>query len=123
MAGYAATERKPDGIILESGFPDARSAISDSRVLYLLSFLASYRFPTADFVNRAGRPVLVMHGDRDGVIPFAVGRELFDRINVAKEFVAIEGGDHNDAAPPHPQLYWTAVERLISTAAQPKPTR
>jgi uncharacterized protein len=118
MAAYAATARKPDGIILESGFPDARSAISDSRVLYLLSFLASYRFPTADLVNRASRPVLVMHGDRDGVIPFDVGRELFDRINVRKEFVAIEGGDHNDAAPPHPQPYWTAVERFISSVAR-----
>jgi fermentation-respiration switch protein FrsA (DUF1100 family) len=59
-----------------------------------------------------------MHGDRDGVIPFDVGRELFDRINVRKEFVAIEGGDHNDAAPPHPQPYWTAVERFISSVAR-----
>jgi uncharacterized protein len=123
MAGYAATVRQPDGLILESGFPDARSAIRTSTLLYILSFLASYRFPAADFVNRAGRPVLVMHGDRDGVIPFDLGRELFDRIQVEKSFVAIEGGDHNDSAPPHPQLYWTAVERLISTAAQPKPTR
>jgi hypothetical protein len=32
--------------------------------------------------------------------------------------VAIEGGDHNDAAPPHPQPYWTAVERFISSVAR-----
>jgi uncharacterized protein len=123
MAGYAATVRPPDGIILEAGFPDARSAIRRSALLYVLSFLASYRFPTADFVNRAGRPVLVMHGDRDGVIPFDVGRELFDRLQVEKQFLVIEGGDHNDAAPPHEEPYWTAVDRFVTKVAESKAAR
>jgi len=112
MAAYAATVRRPDGMILESGFATARAAVRDSSILLGLSFFSSYRFPTAEFANRADRPVLVMHGDRDSVIPFARGRELFDTLTVPKQFVVIEGGDHNDAVPG--EAYWAAVDRFTS---------
>ena len=57
--------------------------------------------------------MLVMHGDRDVVIPFPLGRALFDGIPGAKRFVTIQGGDHNDVAPRNPAVYWTAVETFI----------
>ena len=110
MAAYAATVQPPDGIILESGFANARAAVRDSPILVVLSFFSSYRFPTADFVNRANRPVLVVHGNRDSVIPFARGRELYDALTVPKQFVVIEGGDHNDDVPRDPKAYWSAVD-------------
>lgn len=115
MAAYAATVQKPDGIIIEAGFPSARAAIRGSPVLAALSLFASYRFPAGEFLARAPAPVLVMHGDRDSVIPFALGRELFDRIEGPKEFVVIAGGDHNDAAAPDAAAYWAAIDRFIST--------
>src|SRR5262245_60976503 len=65
VAAYAATVRKPDGLILESGFPDTRAVIRGAPVLTVLSLFATYRFATADFANRARVPVLQMHGDRD----------------------------------------------------------
>jgi uncharacterized protein len=114
MAAYAATVQAPDGIILESGFVNARAAIRSSPILLLLSVFASYRFPTAEFVNRAKRPVLVMHGNRDGVIPFALGQELFNAVTVPKQFVVIEGGDHNDGVPRDAQAYWSAVDRFAA---------
>ncbi len=113
MAAYAATLRKPDGIIIEAGFANARAAVRGSPVLALLSLLASYRFPAGEFLNRAGAPVLVMHGDRDTVIPFPLGRELFENITAPKEFVIIKGGDHNDAVAPDTAAYWAAIDRFI----------
>lgn len=115
MAGYAATVRKPDGIIIESGFPSARSVIRSSPVLAVLSFLASYRFPAGEYLNQANVPVLMLHGDRDRVIPFALGRELFDQVTAPKQFVTIPGGDHNDAAPPDPTAYWAAIDGFTAT--------
>jgi uncharacterized protein len=112
MAAYAATMQPPDGIILESGFVNARAAVRSSPILLVLSLFSSYRFPTAEFVNRAKRPVLVMHGNRDSVIPFALGQELFDTLAVPKQFVVIEGGDHNDDVPRDAQAYWSAVDRF-----------
>jgi uncharacterized protein len=112
MAGYAATVRAPDGVIVEAGFADARSAVRGSS-LVLLSFLASYRFPAAEFLNRANVPVLQLHGDRDNVIPFEVGRELFDRLTPPKQFVTIGGGDHNDTTPSDASAYWAAIDGFV----------
>ena len=70
MAAYAATVRAPDGLILESGFPDARSLIRTSPVLAFLALFSTYRFPCSQFINRLGTrvPVLVVHGDDDHVV-------------------------------------------------------
>jgi fermentation-respiration switch protein FrsA (DUF1100 family) len=118
MAAYAATVKKPDGVIVEAGFPNARAAVRGSPVLAVLSLAASYRFPADEFLTRARVPVLMLHGDRDRIIPFALGRELFERIPEPKTFVAIPGGDHNDAAAPDPAAYWAAVDRFISALAR-----
>ena len=118
MAAYATTVAAPDGVILESGFPDARSVARASPVLALLSVFASYRFPTAEFMRRstAPLPARVMHGDSDSVLPIALGRSLFARINEPKAFVTIRGGDHNDLTPPDPE-YWTQVNRFVAGLA------
>jgi uncharacterized protein len=115
MAAYAATARTPDGLILESGFPNARAAIRDSPVLVILSLFGSYRFPTAEFANRTKSPALVMHGTRDSVIPFAAGRELYERLAGPKQFVAIDGGDHNDTVPRQADTYWAAIDRFVAS--------
>jgi alpha-beta hydrolase superfamily lysophospholipase len=117
MAAYAATVKKPDGVIIEAGFADARAAIRGSPVLAALSVFASYRFPAGEFLTRARVPVLVMHGDRDSVIPFTLGRELFAVLPEPRTFVAIPGGDHNDAAAPDPAAYWAAIDRFIGGLA------
>jgi uncharacterized protein len=114
MAGYAATVRAPAGVIVEASFADARSAVRGSP-LALLAPLASYRFPAAEFLNRARVPVLQLHGDRDSVIPFALGRDLHDRLEVPKRFVTIAGGDHNDAAPRDAAAYWDAIDAFVAS--------
>jgi fermentation-respiration switch protein FrsA (DUF1100 family) len=116
MAAYGSTTGSPDGLVLESGFPSARSLLRGSPVLYVLSFLSSYRFPSAEFLRRRARPtpVLVLHGDDDHVVPIQQGRALFDLTSEPKQFVAIQGGDHNDASPADPATYWRAVNGFIA---------
>ncbi len=121
MAAYAATVRAPDGLILESGFPDAQALVRTSPVLAPLALFSSYRFPSTEFLHRLGAPVpvLVVHGDDDRVISIAQGRALFDAIAGPKQFHVIRGGDHNDAVPPDPETYWAAVDRFVESLALP----
>ena len=114
MAAYGATVRTPDGLILESGFPDARSLVRTSPPLAFLALFSTYRFPAAEFLRHVDTPALVMHGDDDHVIPIAQGRMLFDSIVGRKEFAAIRGGDHNDLTPRDPEAYWHAVDRFVA---------
>jgi uncharacterized protein len=113
VAAYAATVRRPDGIVLESGFPDARSLLRSSPPMMFLSLFSTYRFPTADLMRRAHAPALVVHGDRDAVVPYELGRNLFERIDAPKQFLTIPGGDHNDVSPSDPRSYWTAIETFV----------
>jgi hypothetical protein len=115
MAAYAAAKRPPHGLILESGFTDARSLLRGSPPMAFLSLFSSYRFPTAGWLENVRCPVLVLHGDDDRVIPFAAGRALFDRIAGPKQFVVIRGGDHNDVAPPDAGAYWSAIDAFIAS--------
>jgi len=114
MAAYAASVKPPDRVILESGFPDARTLVRSSPLLAVMALFSSYRFPTSTFMRGVRAPVLVMHGDRDSVIPFRLGRALFDSLGGSKRFVTIRGGDHNDAAPVDEAAYWSAVDDFIA---------
>ena len=77
----------------------------------------SIRFPTAKLMEPINVPVLVMHGDADAVIPFALGRELYDRLAMPKQFFVVRGGDHNDAQAPDEQTYWNTVDRFVEQMA------
>jgi fermentation-respiration switch protein FrsA (DUF1100 family) len=121
MAAYASTIRAPDGLILESGFPDVRSLVRASPLVAFLAWFSTYRFPCAEFLRRVRIPVptLVLHGDDDHVVPIALGRALFEKIKEPKQFVIIRGGDHNDVTPSDPGAYWETVERFVSILRKP----
>jgi uncharacterized protein len=123
MAAYAATRSRADllgpprhqpaGLILESGFPDARSLFRAPSPMALLALFSSYRFPAAEYLRAVKVPTLVMHGDADSVIPYEQGRALYERIEGPKAFFTIKGGDHNDATPRNESSYWQTVRKFI----------
>lgn len=114
LAAYAATKRAPDGLVLEGSFPSVRALVRTNLVMAVLGWFSSYRFPTADLMAGVNRPVLVIHGDADSVIPFRLGEQLFSTLRGPKHFHRIAGGDHNDASPAEPDDYWNAVKRFIA---------
>jgi fermentation-respiration switch protein FrsA (DUF1100 family) len=124
MAAYAASRCsadlsgppcRPAGLILESGFPDARSLFRAPSPMALLALFSTYRFPAARFLEGVKAPVLVLHGDADSVIPYEQGRALYERIEGSKQFFTISGGDHNDAAPPDETAYWRTILDFVGS--------
>jgi fermentation-respiration switch protein FrsA (DUF1100 family) len=115
MAGYAATRGRPDGVVLEAGFPSARALFDRNPVMRVLSAFATYRFATAEWMANVPLPTLVIHGDRDSVIPFRHGQRLYDTLPGPKRFVAIPGGDHNDPAPADAVVYWSAIREFVAS--------
>ena len=112
-AASATRAVTPDGLVLESAFPTKASVIRFNPVLRLLNLFGRYRFDTVGLLREFRRPVLVMHGERDTIIPFALGRELFEQLVGPREFVAIPGADHNDFFDPANGAYWEPVSRFI----------
>jgi uncharacterized protein len=58
--------------------------------------------------------VLVLHGERDEVVPFQQGRRLFEAAPEPKRFFAIPGAGHNDTYLAGGEPYWRALEDFVA---------
>ncbi len=89
-----ATEKEVGGIILEGPF----TCIADMsrRVFaFLPTVFLRYRFDSLEKVRRVKAPLLVIHSRNDEVVPFSMGRRIFDAApGDTKDFLAVYGG-HN----------------------------
>ena len=56
---------------------------------------AAIAFTLADLLKYHG-PLLQFHGDADSIVPYSLGEKLFAAANEPKQFVRVEGADHND---------------------------
>jgi fermentation-respiration switch protein FrsA (DUF1100 family) len=113
VAAMAAGIVKPDALVLESTFPDKASVIRGNPVLRLLNLFSSYTFDTATALRGFDRPVLVVHGDADSIIPYSLGQELYERLDTPKRFVTLRGADHNDLFDARNQAYWTPIRAFL----------
>jgi uncharacterized protein len=115
VAAWAARTAPPDGLILESTFPDKASVVRSSPLLRALNVFATYRFATAEMLQQFRRPVLVLHATNDSIIPYALGRELYDQLRPPRQFVEVEDADHNDLFVASRESYWKPVLDFVAT--------
>jgi hypothetical protein len=54
------------------------------------------RFPSDERVGGVTAPVLIIHGERDRVVPIEFGERLYALIRAPKEFVRFPAGGHVD---------------------------
>ena len=119
VASYMAAKSAPDGLVLESPFPDVASVFAGNPVMRVLSVFSNYTFATARHLEAYTGPLLVLHGDADSIIPFAAGRRVYDRApTTRKTFVVLTGFDHNDRHTSH-RAYWHAIDRFAAALATP----
>jgi hypothetical protein len=87
-----AARRPCAGLILESAFTTA------FRTHWLGYLVPGDRFRNIDKIGRVRCPVLVMHGRRDWIVPFAHGQQLFAAANEPKRCLWVDRAGHNDVA-------------------------
>jgi fermentation-respiration switch protein FrsA (DUF1100 family) len=54
------------------------------------------QFRSDERIARVKAPLLVMHGERDRVVPFQLGERLFALAGEPKRFVRYPAGEHNN---------------------------
>lgn len=90
-----ARGRRLGGVILESTFTSAQAMASRVFGFGLGPFTRGH-FDSVAKIEGLRSPLLSFHGDRDEIVPFDLGRELFDAAPEPKAFFTIEGAGHND---------------------------
>lgn len=85
---------------------------------YPLSFLVTDHLRPLDFAARFKRPVVVIHGRKDRIVPFDRGQEVFDAFpGPDKEFWVIEDGDHTEAFAMEADTYREKLRRFLKQKA------
>lgn len=60
-------------------------------------------------VKKLEIPILFIHGTKDSVVPFSMGKELYENCAAKKEKVWMEGADHANSALTDYETYQTGV--------------
>ena len=95
VAIEVALHRPAGAVVLESVFRSLR-ALAREHYWFVPGILVRTRMDNASKVGRVEAPVLVLHGDRDPIVPLAHGRHVFELAARPARFHAIAGAGHND---------------------------
>jgi len=94
VAVELASRRPCGGMILEAPFTSAAAVAH--RVLPFVGPMIARGFDSKRRIAAFTGPLLIIHGDRDEVIPLSLGRSLFQAANEPKQFWEVPGAGHND---------------------------
>ena len=80
--------------ILESPYT---SMIKAAKIYYPylpVKFLLKDKYDSEKKIKNIKTPILIMHGKKDNIVPFHMGKKLFETANEPKKFLQIEEDDH-----------------------------
>jgi fermentation-respiration switch protein FrsA (DUF1100 family) len=111
-----ASGRDLAGLILESTFSSAadvaRSALGPPAAL-----LVRNRFDSSAKIGRVRCPILFFHGDRDDIVPYPLGRRLFEVASEPKSFETIRAACHNDTIEVGGPPYFRRIGAFLDEVA------
>jgi uncharacterized protein len=112
VAIHLAANRPVDDLILISAYDSIRDVARASYPFLPVRSLLKDRYSSDLWIAGVETRKLFVHGTRDGVIPIAHARRLFDLAGEPKTFVELEGFGHNDIWAE--ELLELIVERMNS---------
>lgn len=110
-----------EGLIIESGFAYTFPLIERIGFLPLAdAYEHKDGFGNLDKIARSQLPTLIIHGERDWIIPITDADALFEAsASKQKRFVRIPGAGHNDLMLVGRQSYFDALAQFCGTRAKP----
>ena len=101
------------GLIVEGTFTSIPAVFQSMKWGWLpITPLITQRFDSAERIAKVKVPVLVVHGDADGLIPPTLGRALYDKARTPKRFVLVDGGTHYSTNGRGQRQYRDALREL-----------
>lgn len=114
IAVNLATKHKCLGLILESP-PTSLVGMMKRLFPSLPPEELPIKYDSLSKIKRISVPLLILHGDCDEVVPFFMGRKLYEAANEPKQFYTIENAGHNDTYMVGGEEYFQAIENFIES--------
>jgi uncharacterized protein len=90
----AKVQNDIDGLVVEGGFSnhkDLSAAGAKPFIAFMSRIFVKEIYAATKAVKKIRKPVLIIHSTEDKIIPFAMGKKVFDRATSPKEFFEIKG--------------------------------
>ena len=117
VALQLASEVSSKALVLEAPFTSIRDMV---RALFPVLPLAPFvrtRYDNLAKIQRITVPLLIVHGERDGTVPFEQGRRLFEAAPEPKRFFSVPTAGHNDVYLVGGGAYWKTWREFLDGAA------
>jgi hypothetical protein len=96
VAVALAAEKPVGRVILEAPFTSA-AAVGAKHYWYVpVRLLMTDQFRSDERIGKVSAPLLILHGVKDQIVPYAMGEHLFDIANKPKHIVRFLDGGHED---------------------------
>jgi fermentation-respiration switch protein FrsA (DUF1100 family) len=91
-----AVSRKVKSLIVESAFTTSKEMAKTMALFGLLSPLLPAHYNNLAKIARVNVPKLIVHGENDDLVPFSMGKKLYQTAKAPKFFYPIKAAGHND---------------------------
>ncbi len=117
VATWLASQQQPRALILESTF----TSITDMGKHYYpylpATLLTRIKYASIDRITSINQPILFIHSPSDDIVPYTLGRKLFDAATGPKTFVEIRG-THNEGFLMSGNTYIDGLDRFITNVLE-----
>lgn len=96
VAVQLAAKVSAKGLVLEAPMSSAIDVAREHYPYLLAGLLLRDSYRSVEFIERIDMPLLVIHGDKDVIIPLRLGEKLVERALEPKMLVVMEGAGHNN---------------------------
>ncbi len=94
VAVWLASQHQPKALVVESSFTSIADVAAHYYPFLPVKLLARVEYNSEERIGQIHVPVLIIHSPDDDIIPYKLGRKLFETANEPKQFLQIHGG-HN----------------------------
>jgi fermentation-respiration switch protein FrsA (DUF1100 family) len=116
VAVEAARREEPAGLILETPFTSIRD-MARTHYPFLPRLFLQTEYDSLAKIPAIRVPLLIVHGDRDEIVPLDHSQRLFAAANEPKTYYLIPGAHHNDTYIVGGDAYFAAVGRFLESLA------
>tara|TARA_Y100000591_G_C21797359_1_gene680101 strand:- start:692 stop:1495 length:804 start_codon:yes stop_codon:yes gene_type:complete len=94
VATHLAQSKNFAGVILETPFTSMVDAAKTFYPYIPVNLLLKDKFKNEDKIKNINSPILIMHGEADQIVPFAMGKKIFEIANEPKFSYFTKYDDH-----------------------------
>jgi len=104
-----ASKHTIGGVIIEGTF------VSAYRVKTHYPIIPFDKYKNINKINKVQAPIMVIHGQKDTIIPAWHGKALYDKAPFPKTYYSVKDADHNNLIMVAGNEYWVQVKKFIDS--------